>query len=275
MIMNDHGPLIVQSDHTLMLEVEHPEYTACRDFLVGFAELVKSPEFIHTYRLSPLSLWNAAALEIPLQEIFHGLERFSKYEIPANVLYNVREWHGAYGKLILEKQSPGRLLFTAQESYILETILGDKSLQQFWLGRLNGGLLVSEAQRGNLKHALVKAGYPVKDLCGYLQGASIDISLRNRDLRENPFRLRDYQTDAVEAFYHAGRSTGGSGVVVLPCGSGKTIIGLGIISRISNYTLIITTNNVAVHQWKGELMDKTHISSEDIGEFTGIDKSIR
>ncbi len=269
------GPLIIQSDRTLMLEAEHPQYSECRDFLAPFAELIKSPEFIHTYKVSPLSLWNAAALEIPLKEIINGLEGFSRYEIPANVLDDIREWYRTYGKLVLEKEAPGRLLLRIEEAIILERILQDKSLQPFYLKQTDKGLIVSEEERGNLKQALIKAGYPLKDRCGYISGAQLDISLRTVDSDGHNFSLRHYQKDAVEAFYHAGSYRGGSGVIVLPCGSGKTVIGLGVITSISNQTLIIATNNIAVHQWRDELLSRTNIEEANIGEFTGLKKEIK
>jgi DNA excision repair protein ERCC-3 len=275
MTMASPGPLIAQSDHTLLLEVEHPQYGECRDFLVLFAELVKSPEFIHTYKVTPLSLWNAAALEISLEEICSGLEAFAKYPLPANVLADIRDWHGSYGTLILRQDSPERLRLEVTQAHILERLLHDKSLGAFWLDQSENELTVDAGERGNLKHALVKAGYPVKDLCGYLPGKPLAINLREVDTAGRPFALRDYQQDAVEAFYHAGRAAGGNGIIVLPCGSGKTIIGLGITARIANYTLIVTTNNVSVHQWRHELLDKTELSAEAIGEFTGINKTIR
>jgi DNA excision repair protein ERCC-3 len=269
------GPLIVQGDHTLLLEVEHPDYTACRDFLVSFAELVKSPEFIHTYQVSPLSLWNAAALGIPVTEIRAGLQRFAKYPVPNNVLADIQDWHAGYGKLVLQQEASGRLCLEVSEPHLLERLRHDKALAAFWLEETEKGLLVAEGERGNIKHALIKAGYPVKDECGYLAGEKLDIGLRAVDTDGKPFALRDYQADAVEAFYQAGRRNGGSGIIVLPCGSGKTIIGLGVISRVASYTLIVTTNNVSVHQWRYELLGKTNVPAEHIGEFTGLDKEIR
>ncbi len=269
------GPLIVQSDHTLLLEVEHSEYSQCRDFLVLFAELVKSPEFIHTYRVTPLSLWNAAALALSLDEIRQGLQAFAKYSLPANVLADIQDWHASYGKLILHQDSPERLRLEVAETHIRERLLHDKTLQSFWLEHSNQAIMVPASERGNLKHALIKVGYPVKDLCGYLSGQPLTVKLRQQDSQGHPFALRDYQQDAVDAFYHAGRATGGNGIIVLPCGSGKTVIGLGVTARIANYTLIVTTNNVSAHQWRHELLDKTHLSAETIGEFTGINKTIR
>lgn len=274
-IPDSAGPLIIQSDRTVMLEVSHPGYSDCRDFLSTFAELVKSPEFIHTYRLTPLSLWNAAALDIPLSDIIDGLYRFSRYEPPANVLSDIREWYSTYGRLILEKDSDARLRLKISDKVILNRISQDKELKQFWLGKTKDGFLVSIHERGNVKHALIKLGYPVKDICGYADGAKLDLRLRDIDMDGRPFALYDYQEEAADAFHQSGRSTGGSGIVVLPCGSGKTVIGLGIMSRVSGHTLIITTNNVSVHQWRDELLAKTSLESDSIGEFTGIAKNIR
>jgi len=192
------GPLITQSDHTLLLEVEHPQYTECRDFLVSFAELVKSPEFIHTYRVSPLSLWNAAAVGIPMTEIHEDLQRFAKYPVPANVLADIQDWHAGYGKLVLRQASPGRLCLEVIEPRLWERLRHDNSLAPFWLGMTEAGFLIAEGERGSLKHALIKAGYPVKDECGYLPGESLEINLRAVDTHGQPFALRDYQADAVE-----------------------------------------------------------------------------
>ena len=273
--MSTRGPLIVQSDHSLMLEVDHPDYAECRDFLVAFAELVKSPEFIHTYKITPLTLWNAAALDISLPSIEEGLRRFARYELPANVLFDLREWYSAYGKLILFQDAPGKLRLEVSDETILERLRHDPDLQPFWLETRDCDLIVAAGERGNLKQALVQVGYPVKDLCGYVQGTPLSITLRERTLEGRAFSLRDYQTDAVEAFYHSGRETGGNGVIVLPCGSGKTVIGLGAMAQISSQTLIITTNNVSAHQWRDELLDKTSISPDDIGEYTGLEKNIK
>ena len=273
--MSTRGPLIVQSDHSLMLEVDHPDYAECRDFLVAFAELVKSPEFIHTYKISPLTLWNAAALNISLESIADGLRRFARYEVPTNVLFDLREWYSAYGKLILFQDAPGTLRLEVSDETILERLRHDPELQPFWLESRDRSLIVSADERGNVKQALVQIGYPVKDLCGYVQGAPLSIALRERTVEGRAFSLRDYQTDAVEAFYHSGRETGGNGVIVLPCGSGKTIIGLGAMAQVSSQTLIITTNNVSAHQWRDELLDKTSMSPDDIGEYSGLEKNIK
>lgn len=274
--MNSQKPLIIQSDRTLMLEVGHPGYVECRDFLALFAELVKSPEYIHTYRVTPLSLWNAAALGVPFKDIVEGLEDFSRHSIPSNVIVDMREWYETYGKLVLQKAAQDCLELEVKDSHILERIRNNKSLEHFWVDN-DGlpGLFIPQVKRGDLKHALIKAGYPVKDLCGYLDGERFDLTLRSIDLEGNSFALRDYQKEAVDLFYCAGQKTGGSGVIVLPCGSGKTIIGLGTMAQISSHTLIIATNNVSVQQWRDELLSKTNIKETDIGEFTGRIKEIK
>ncbi len=272
--MTTRGPLIIQSDHSLMLEVDHPDYADCRDFLVTFAELVKSPEFIHTYKITPLTLWNAAALDISLDTLFDGLKRFARYEVPANVITDLREWYSTYGKLVLRQYGFDQLRLEVSDPVIRERLRFEQTLQPYWRSVREDGFNVAAKERGNLKQALVRVGYPVKDLCGYVKGSGLEIQLCPATADGRVFQLHDYQRDAVEAFYRAGRETGGSGVIVLPCGSGKTIIGLGVMAQIANETLIITTNNVSVHQWRDELLNKTTISADAIGEFTGIDKTI-
>jgi DNA excision repair protein ERCC-3 len=258
-----------------MVEVAHPQYAQCRDFLNSFAELVKSPEFIHTYRVTPLSLWNSAALETDMDEIMSRLIGYSRYEIPSNVLFDIREWYETYGSLVLEKMSENSLRLRISDSIILNRIQQDNDLERFWLKKTEDGFLIAAGERGNLKHALVKIGYPVKDTCGYVPGAPIDLSLRNIDSEGHAFDLRDYQKEAVDAFYQAGSTSGGSGIIVLACGSGKTIIGMGVMSKVSSHSLIITTNNVSVHQWREELLSKTTLVNEEIGEFTGLVKEIK
>jgi DNA excision repair protein ERCC-3 len=274
--MTSQKPLIIQSDRTLMLEVGQPGYAECRDFLALFAELEKSPEYIHTYRVTPLSLWNAAALGVPFDDIVKGLENFSRHGIPSNVIADMREWYETYGKLVLQKSTQDCLELEVKDLRILERIRSNKSLEHFWVDNSGlPGLFIQQARRGDLKHALIKAGYPVRDLCGYQEGERFDLTLRSIDLDGNSFALRDYQKEAVDLFYCAGQKTGGSGVIVLPCGSGKTIIGLGTMAQISSHTLIIATNNVSVAQWRDELLSKTNIKDSDIGEFTGRIKEIK
>ncbi|MEM6528444.1 MAG: helicase-associated domain-containing protein, partial [Chloroflexota bacterium] len=269
------GPLVVQSDHTLMLEVDHEQYAACRDFLATFAELVKSPEFIHTYRITPLSIWNAAALDIWLDDITVGLQDFARYPVPPNVITDLTEWHSAYGKLLLKPLDDQHLTLELLDDRIHERLKHDDSLKHFWIEIGIRSFTVLAVERGNLKQALIKVGYPVKDLCGYMEGAKLAVNLKSKDQYGNSFTLRDYQQDAVEAFYHAGRETGGSGVLVLPCGAGKTIIGLGAMAAVGGHTLIITTNTVSVRQWQTELLGKTGVPEDHMGEYTGAEKKIR
>jgi DNA excision repair protein ERCC-3 len=256
-----------------MLEVGHPGYVECQDFLSLFAELVKSPEFIHTYRVTPLSLWNAAALDVPFKEITCGLEEFSRYSVPSNVIVDMREWYETYGKLVLQKAKDAEdyMELVVADSRILERIRNNESLEDFWAD--NDGLpelFIPEVRRGDLKHALIKAGYPVKDLCGYLDGGRFDITLRDIDLDGDSFALRDYQKEAIDLFYCAGAKSGGSGVIVLPCGSGKTIIGLGTMAQISTYTRIkeikpitITTYQMLTHRrTKGDPLHNLKIFTE-------------
>jgi len=268
-------PLVLQSDHSILLEVENPNYSKCRDFLAIFAELVKSPEFIHTYKTTPLSLWNAAALNHSLEEILEGIEKYSKYSTPSNIVNDIKEWYTQYGKLVLEKHSEEFLILTSSDPFIFDKIINNKNLQSFWQTKQENSVLIKVGDRGNIKHSLIKAGYPTKDLCGYVSGELLEVKLRDIDTSGGSFALRDYQKEAVEAFHQKGKDTGGSGVIVLPCGAGKTIIGLAVIASVSNHTLIITTNNISVKQWQNEILHKTTISREEVGEYTGINKDIK
>ena len=268
-------PLILQSDHSILLEVENSQYHECRDFLTIFAELIKSPEFIHTYKTTPLSLWNAAALDHSLDKILGGIEKYSKYSPPHNVLNDIKEWYQQYGKLILKKHDDDFLILSSNDSFIFDKITNNKNLKSFWQSKEDNRLLIKKNDRGNIKHALIKAGYPVKDLCGYIAGEELAVKLREVDTNGNNFTLRNYQKEAVDAFYQKGKYTGGSGVIVLPCGAGKTIIGLAVLASISNHTLVITTNNISVKQWQNEILSKTSVSRDDIGEYTGASKDIK
>ena len=173
--MNKNGPLIIQSDYTFLLEVEHSQYADCRDFLLLFTELVKSPEYIHTYRVTPLSLWNAAALEVSLSRIVDGLESFSKYSIPSIVLTSLEDWYQQYGKLVLEKENEEELRLTINDDTIFSRLLNNVSLQYFWqhTEAQSKSFLIKKNNRGNIKQALIQLGYPVNDLCGYLTGDAL------------------------------------------------------------------------------------------------------
>lgn len=268
-------PLIVQSDRTMLLEADHPAFEEARDALAGFAELITSPEHYHTYRITPLSLWNAASSGLTAQEIIETLERFSRYPIPENIIYEIKDQVGRYGRIRLVAEDD-HLLLEADEPELIVQFLADKRLKPY-LGKKQGKkrVVVDRAHRGVLKQALIKRDFPVEDLSGYVEGKAIDLELRDATLKGEEFGLRKYQRDAVQVFHAEGDVRGGSGVLVLPCGAGKTVIGLGIIERIGQQTLILTTNITALRQWRDELIDKTTIDPELIGEYSGEVKQIR
>ncbi len=269
-------PVIVQSDRSVLLETDGPLFEEARDSLAAFAELVKSPEHIHTYRITPLSLWNAASAGMTAEQIITELARYSKYDIPQNVLIDIRETVARYGRLKLYKDETGRLVLFSEDTLLITQLLNQKSLQPLLEGAPDDRhIFIKSAERGNIKSALIKIGFPVEDLAGYVDGAPLTFRLRETTLAGLPFSLRKYQMEAVEAFYLRGSNYGGSGVVVLPCGAGKTVVGIGVMERLQTQTLILTTNTVALRQWKTELLDKTTLSEEEIGEYSGDLKQIR
>ncbi|MDA1195287.1 MAG: helicase-associated domain-containing protein [Planctomycetota bacterium] len=269
-------PLIVQSDRSLLLEVGGEAYAAARDAIAPFCELVKSPEHIHTYALTALSVWNAAAAGLAVETMVEALTGFSRYEVPANVLRDIRDLHGRYGRLRLRREEGARDLYLEADDESLLDQVSHSALTRDLVGeRVNGSLPVEVAQRGEIKRALIKLGWPVEDLAGYVDGGPLEVALK-RDWRDGErFSLRDYQHDAVETFHRGGTAHGGSGVVVLPCGAGKTVVGIGAMARIGRKTLILTTNHTAVRQWRRELLDKTELTEDDIGEYTGVVKEVR
>ncbi|MEN6627138.1 MAG: DNA repair helicase XPB [Candidatus Sumerlaeia bacterium] len=268
-------PLIVQSDRTMLLETDHPQYEAARDALAAFAEIVTSPEHFHTYRITPLSLWNAASAGLKADDVLASLRQFSRYPIPQNIDYDVREYMSRYGRLKLVQDGEA-LVLESTDPLLIEQILADDRLKPFFEKKLSKTrVTIKRDERGFLKQALIKREFPVEDLAGYVDGEQLEIALRDQTLGGEEFALRHYQDDAVSVFYQNGRATGGSGVLVLPCGAGKTIIGLGIIGRISQHTLIVVTNITAVRQWRDELLDKTTLTADQIGEYSGEVKEIR
>lgn len=268
-------PVIVQRDGSILLEVGGPYYEEARDALARFAELVKSPEYVHTYRLSPLSLWNAAATGMSAREIEESLSAYSRYPVPDNILRDIRDYLSRYGKLKLIRQDE-TLLLVSDDPLLITEIANSKGLSRYIEGW--GGpnrLKVAPAQRGYLKQALIKLGWPVEDLAGYTPGAPLAIDLRSTTLSGKSFALRSYQEEAVAAFWASGSERGGSGVVVLPCGAGKTMVGLGAMARARCHTLIIVTSTTAVHQWRDEILDKTTLGPDEVGEYTGDLKDVR
>ncbi len=276
MVYKPENPVIVQSDRSILLETNSPEFESARDALASFAELIKSPEHYHTYRISPLSLWNAASAGLNADGIIQKLETYSKYDIPQNILQDVRDYVARYGRLKMIKEESGDLILVSDDEFLIMEITHNRMVQQLIEGQLDKQRVqVKHGMRGRVKQALIKIGYPVEDLAGYIEGDPLDLQVREITIHGREFALREYQRDAVEVFYAQGSSHGGSGVLVLPCGAGKTIIGIGAMEKIRQHTLILATNITALRQWRDELKDKTSLTDKDIGEYSGEVKDIR
>jgi DNA excision repair protein ERCC-3 len=272
----ENRPMIVQSDRSILLETDGPAFEDARDCLASFAELVKSPEHVHTYRITPLSLWNAAAAGMTAEEILDGLEKYSRYDIPQNITAEVEDNISRYGRIKLYKENDGRLVLSSDDRYLIMELLNQKALQPYITGSPDGKRIFIKAEdRGNAKCALIKIGYPVEDLAGYVEGAPLEVALNETMRNGKAFGLRRYQRESVDAFYAGGSNRGGSGVVVLPCGAGKTVVAIGAIAACGTHTLVLTTNTVALRQWKEELLDKTGITEDQVGEYSGDSKEIR
>jgi len=269
------NPLIVQSDHTVLVEVDSPRYEAARNELVRFAELVKSPEHIHTYRITPLSIWNARAAGIPIDEISDSLCRFSKYQVPEHVLVQIDDFASRFGRLRILPDSRG-LVLSADTEPLAEEIARSKSASGLLSDRLSETeFLIKTADRGKIKQVLIKIGYPAEDLAGYIKGEQVRFSVLDVTRAGERFMFRPYQKQAADTFYAGGSERGGAGVIVLPCGAGKTIVGISCMVQLQTSTLILTTSVTAIRQWKAELIDKTDLSDDDIGEYSGAVKEIR
>lgn len=274
MTSKSQNPLIVQGDHTVLVEVDSPRYEEARDQLARFAELVKSPEHVHTYRITPLSIWNASAAGLSAQQIASALNEYAKYDVPGHVLTEIHDYAGRFGRLKL-RQDGDTLLLEAADAPLAELIWRSEEARKYIESR-DGALSfhILPLHRGRLKQALVKIGWPIEDLAGYVDGEALDVSLRDVTGNGLPFSLRPYQWEAVNVFYAGGEATGGSGVITLPCGAGKTVVGMGVMARISTSTLILVTNTTAVSQWIREILDKTNLRPDQVGEYTGQTKNI-
>ena len=271
------NPLIVQSDRTLLLETAHPDFERVRDELTGFAELIKSPEHIHTFRISPLSLWNASASGIKCEEMIAVLERWSKFQIPQNIIQEIQDHGSRYGRIKLVQKN-GRLALETDDRGLFWEIENQKSLQELIAEPYpdQRGVFLREGMRGEVKLQLIRLGHPVQDMAGYKPGDPLELKIRRKLLNGNgAFALRHYQQAAIDVFHAGGGPDGGAGVLVLPCGAGKTIIGIGCMAKLQTHTLILTTNVTAVKQWKQELLDKTTLMDKQIGLYTGDTKEIR
>jgi len=268
------NPLIVQGDRTVLLEVDNPRYAEARDALAPFAELEKSPEHIHTYRLTNLSLWNAAAAGHTADQMVDVLRKYSKFPLPANLPVDLAETVSRYGRVKLDKYGEG-LRLTCADRPLLEELARQPKLRVYLGERLDATSFVVEAAfRGVLKQALIGLGYPAEDLAGYTAGADLPIRLRELARSGLPFHVRDYQRESADVFYAGGDVRGGSGVIVLPCGAGKTIVGIAVMARMQKSALILTTSITAVKQWIREILDKTDLTEADVVEYSGEVKSI-
>lgn len=272
--MNPANPLIVQSDRTVLVEVDNPRYTDARDRLALFAELEKSPEHIHTYRITPLSIWNAAAAGMSPAAMIDVLTAFSKFDVPEPLRHEIIELAGRYGRIVLEPHGDDLALSVADDN--LARQLAHHGKVQGMLGAALGPrrFAVALRHRGEIKRVLTQLGFPVKDIAGYATGAPQPCALRETTRAGKPFSLRHYQRDAADNFYQGGGVEGGCGVIVLPCGAGKTIVGMAVMARLQTHTLIVTANTTALRQWRDELLDKTTLQPHEIGEYSGEDKTI-
>ena len=268
------NPLIVQGDRSILVEVDNPKYAEARDALAPFAELEKSPEHIHTYRLTPLSLWNAAAAGLSADEMMDVLRTYTKFPLPANLAADLTEIVSRYGRVRLERDGE-HLKLVCTDKPLLEELARQKRVRDYLGERLSPtSFRVEAAHRGVIKQALIGVGYPAEDLAGYTEGAPLPIALREITRSGLRFHVRDYQREAADTFYAGGDVRGGSGVIVLPCGAGKTIVGLAAMALMQRSTLVLTTSITAVKQWRRELLDKTTLTEDQVGEYTGETKTI-
>lgn len=260
------GPLIVQSDRTVLLEVAHPEAEEARHELAVFAELERAPEHVHTYRITRLGLWNARAAGHSAEQMLATLERYAKFPVPQTVAIDIVETVGRYGRLVIGRDDDGELIISATDPAVLAEITRSSKVAPFLgIRRSPTEWTLQPWARGQVKQELLKLGWPAEDHAGYTPGTPHDV-----DLVEDDWALRDYQRQAVDNFFE-----GGSGVVVLPCGAGKTLVGAGAIARADATTLILVTNTVSARQWKAELLRRTSLTADEIGEYSGQMKEIR
>ncbi|QUQ69510.1 DNA repair helicase XPB [Kutzneria sp. CA-103260] len=260
------GPLIVQSDKTLLLEVDHPLADETRTAIAPFAELERAPEHVHTYRVTPLALWNARAAGHDAEQVVDALVRYSRYPVPQPLLVDVVDTMARFGRLQLVNNPAHGLTMVSTDRAVLEEVLRNKKINPMLGARVGDDtVVVHPSERGRLKQALLKVGWPAEDHAGYVDGEAHPIALE-----ENGWQLRDYQRLAAQSFW-----AGGSGVVVLPCGAGKTMVGAAAMAEAQATTLILVTNTVAGRQWKRELVARTSLTEDEIGEYSGERKEIR
>ncbi len=268
--MMQDTPLIVQSDKTLLLDVHHAQSEACRSDLVRFCELIKSPEHMHTYAISAISLWNAASSGIGVDSIIQTLHAWSRYSVPESVLFYVQDMASRWGKVKLgESDDPAYYLLTVDSEKIRTELMHRKSLSSLLVVKDKHSFLLQTYARGEVKLQLIKIGYPVDDRIALRPGPRLDIGMRTKTVGGKDFSVRPYQMQAAQALLGDMGPGTGFGTIVLPCGSGKTVVGMQIMSRLATNTLVVTTNVAAVHQWIGEILDKTTLGENQVGEYTG------
>ncbi|RCV64361.1 DNA excision repair protein ERCC-3 [Methanophagales archaeon] len=272
----EDNPLIVQSDKTILLEVDNSRYEVARDTISGFAELIKSPEHVHTYKITNLSLWNAAASGMAASRIIAALEAYSRYAVPENVIIDIEDYVSRYGRLKLEMLD-GSVVLRSDDEILLKEVMRNNKVQSYLTEEQIDArtVVVALGARGYIKKALTDIGFPAEDLVGYVKGEFLPITLLATTRKGLPFSLRKYQLEAVDSFYAGGSAAGGSGVVVLPCGAGKTVVGMGVLEKLDTNTLVITTSTVASRQWRDELLDKTDLDEEMVGEYSAEKKEIK
>ena len=283
---NEKRSLIIQGDGTIFLDVEIDANHECRDKLGTFAELIKSPEHIHTYKITPLAIWNAASSKILLNDIMKFLVANSKFEIPSNIVVNIEDWYNRYGKVKLVadpnvpvysptvKNIPEYIYLISEDVTAIQEIASRKVMKQYITEVTSPrAIKVKSLYRGRLKQALIKISYPVEDLIGFLAGDQLDFSLAEKTRNGKDLHIRQYQKEAIDSFI-SGTYGNMSGIVVLPSGAGKTLVGMGVMEKIKENTLIITTGTIAVRQWIREILDKSNLSAASIGEYTGESKEI-
>ena len=272
-------PLIIQSDHTMLLDVHSPEAEACRNDIIAFSELIKSPEHVHTFAVSALSLWNAASAGIPVEEIEDRLHRWSRFDVPESVSFFIRDTAGRFGTIIMtvpeDPQDEEHYLLRITVPRYAQELKARQQLSKLLIPHGDEEFLLKRYSRGEVKLQLVKLGFPVDDRIPLTRGEPVPCRLRETTLSGKKFEQRDYQVLAANALVGNGGPGTGYGTIVLPCGSGKTIVGMEIMSRLSTRTLVLTTNVAAVHQWIGEILDKTDLTIDQVGEYTGERKETK
>lgn len=262
------GPLIVQSDKTVLLEIDHPKAQEARIALAPFAELERAPEHVHTYRITPLALWNARAAGHDAEQVVHVLETYSRFPVPQPLLVDIAETMDRYGRLTLATSPAHGLVLESTDTAVLAEIERHKKIRPMLGERIDDSTIaVHPSERGRIKQELIKVGWPAEDLAGYVDGEAHPIALSTE---QEDWELRDYQAMAADSFWE-----GGSGVVVLPCGAGKTMVGAAAMAKSKTTTLILVTNTVAGRQWRDELIRRTTLTEDEIGEYSGEKKEIR